>query len=73
MRCICCYCEILYDVKEPFEDDSTSHGMCEECAPAVFGNLDRELSLRAGVPSGLEAKPECCVPEATQILNSISA
>ena len=57
MRCECVYCEILYNVKEPFEDDSVSHGMCEECSPIVLGNLERELSLRAGVPSRPEAQP----------------
>jgi len=44
MRCICSYCEMLFNVKEPFEDDSESHGMCEECGPIVLGNLDKELS-----------------------------
>jgi len=43
MRCVCSYCEMLFDVKEPFEDDSESHGMCGECEPIVFGNLDKEI------------------------------
>jgi len=43
MRVICSYCGILYDLKEPFEDDSVSHGVCEECWPWVENNLNAEL------------------------------
>ena len=43
MRSICSYCGILFDVKEPFEDESESHGMCPECLPIVFGNLEKEI------------------------------
>jgi hypothetical protein len=31
MRVVYSYCGILYDLKEPLEDDSISHGICEEC------------------------------------------
>lgn len=44
MRCQCSYCDIIYDLKEPFEDDSVSHGICEECWPWVENNLQIELS-----------------------------
>ena len=43
MRCICSYCKMLYDVKEPFNDDGESHGICNECYPIVFGNLEKEI------------------------------
>lgn len=42
MRCVCCTCGILYNVKEPFEDDSVGHGICEECFPWVMINLGLE-------------------------------
>lgn len=58
MRCICSYCETLFDLKEPFEDDRETHGMCPECGPIILGNLERELS-----------EPECCVPDGARILN----
>ena len=45
MRCQCSYCNIIYDLKEPFDDDSVSHGICEECFPWVMNNLQIELSL----------------------------
>jgi len=44
MRCQCNYCGIIYDLKEPFEDDSVSHGICPECLPAVMKNLEIELA-----------------------------
>jgi len=44
VRVICSYCGILYDLKEPFEDDSVSHGVCEECWPWVEHNLNAELA-----------------------------
>lgn len=43
MRVICSYCGFLYDLKEPFEDDSVSHGCCPECWPWVEHNLQIEL------------------------------
>ena len=43
MRCICSYCDILFDVKEPLENDAETHGICSECHPIVLGNLKREI------------------------------
>lgn len=43
MRCQCVYCGIIYDLKEPFEDDSISHGICDECLPGVMNNLKLEI------------------------------
>jgi hypothetical protein len=54
MRVICSYCGFLYDLKEPFEDDSISHGCCEECWPWVEHNLNIELEQLES-PSGPEA------------------
>jgi len=48
MRCICCVCKILYNVKEPFEDDSETHGFCNECYDWLHNNqkivAEREVS-----------------------------
>ena len=44
MRVICSECGILYDLKKPYEDDSMTHGICEECWPRVENNLKIELS-----------------------------
>lgn len=58
MRVICSYCGILYDLKEPFEDDSISHGCCEICWPWVEHNLNIELShgvAETGTPQDRES------------------
>ena len=39
MRCVCVYCGILYNVKEPFENDSETHGNCDECDRMERHNL----------------------------------
>jgi hypothetical protein len=44
MRVVCSYCQILYDLKESLEDDSVSHGIFEECFPAVMKNIEIELA-----------------------------
>ena len=44
MRVICSECGILYNVKKPYEDDSTTHGICDECWPWVENNLKIELA-----------------------------
>ncbi len=31
MRQVCYICGLLYGLKEPLEDDSETHGLCEEC------------------------------------------
>jgi hypothetical protein len=39
MRCVCVYCGILYNVKEPLENDSETHGSCDECYRIEMHNL----------------------------------
>jgi hypothetical protein len=46
MRVICCVCDILYNLKEPFSNDDVSHGYCEECWPWVENNLRIEMESR---------------------------
>lgn len=36
MRSICCECGILFDVKEPYEQDDETHGYCDECFPIMM-------------------------------------
>jgi hypothetical protein len=43
MRCQCSYCQIIFDVKEPFDIDDVSHGVCEECWPWLEHNLEIEI------------------------------
>lgn len=40
MRQICYICGILYGVKEPFEDDSETHGLCPECFELEMKKLE---------------------------------
>ena len=35
MKVICSWCKKDMGVKEPLEDDSTSHGMCDDCREEV--------------------------------------
>ena len=39
MRSICCECNILFDVKEPFDNDQETHGYCDECFKMVMVNI----------------------------------
>lgn len=39
MRCVCCYCGILYNVKPPYELDDETHGHCNECHEMMMHNI----------------------------------
>ena len=43
MRCICVYCGILYNIKEPYDIDDETHGNCDECDRIEKYNLDLYL------------------------------
>ncbi len=55
MRCQCVICGILYDVKEPFDNDQVSHGYCELCWPWVQNNLRIELEQLGLEPISLDS------------------
>lgn len=38
MRAICCVCGLLYDVKEPMDQDVETHGYCEDCFEILMSN-----------------------------------
>lgn len=40
MRCVCCVCGILYNIKEPLDDNSISHGLCPECFTLEMAKID---------------------------------
>lgn len=40
MRSICVYCNILFDVKEPYDNDAETHGICPWCWPIVKAQLE---------------------------------
>ena len=48
MRQICMICGILYGIKEPLDDDSETHGICEECFPLELKRIDAELEKLTG-------------------------
>ncbi len=48
MRVICSYCGILYNLKEPLNDDHESHGICDICWDWVQTNLKLEIEQRRG-------------------------
>ena len=41
MRQVCYVCKILYGVKEPFENNSETHGLCPECFKQEMLKLDQ--------------------------------
>lgn len=43
MRRICMICGILYGIKEPYEDDSETHGLCDECFPIEMARIEKEV------------------------------
>lgn len=43
MRQVCCVCKKLYGIKEPFDDDSETHGICPECLPGELQKIDDEV------------------------------
>jgi len=40
MRQICMDCGILYGVKEPYDDDHETHGLCGECFAIHLRNAE---------------------------------
>jgi len=48
MRQVCMDCGILYGIKEPLEDDSETHGLCEECFPLEMKKIEKELEKTKG-------------------------
>ena len=48
MRRVCYVCGSLYGLKEPLDDDSETHGLCEEC----FGTEMKKLDFLEGKKEG---------------------
>ena len=47
---ICSYCKIVMGEKEPFEDKSETHGICEKCMKKVKKQIDEYNKNRLGNP-----------------------
>jgi len=63
MRSICYICGILFDVKKPPENDAETHGICDECWPAVQSNLNKaEKEIEAILPISSETKHKTLIP-----------
>ncbi len=43
MKRVCCYCKLVFGEKEPFDDQSESHGICQICFPIVMA--DHEIQI----------------------------
>jgi hypothetical protein len=41
---VCMYCSKVFGEKEPFDDRSSTHGICEECMPGVLLNMLDEMN-----------------------------
>lgn len=39
---VCCECNKVFGEKEPFDDRSETHGICEECFPKTMKRLEEE-------------------------------
>lgn len=40
---VCVYCKRVFGEKEPFEDRSETHGICDECFPKVMKSIKKEM------------------------------
>jgi hypothetical protein len=40
---VCCECKKVFGEKEPLEDRSETHGICEKCSPKVTKRFKKEL------------------------------
>jgi hypothetical protein len=36
-------CGILFGLKEPYENDEETHGICEDCFPIEMERIEREV------------------------------
>jgi len=43
MRQVCYICGVLYGIKEPYEDDSETHGLCDECFSLEIKKNDEKI------------------------------
>jgi hypothetical protein len=43
MIIVCAWCKRTYGEKEPLDDKSTTHGMCEECHNGIVAQLVERL------------------------------
>jgi len=46
MYCQCYICGLQYRIKPPLDNNSVSHGLCEDCFPIEMERLKRELAAR---------------------------
>ena len=44
----CYVCKRVYGEKEPFDDSSVSHGICEECVPLEAARIEGEMAAIEG-------------------------
>lgn len=53
MRIMCAWCETFLGTKEPLEDHSETHGMCDICYKQIFDEVDHDSSgnISEGLPS----------------------
>jgi len=58
MRCVCSYCQILYNLKPPYEDDSMTHGVCEECFSWLTGGREGKSNSNRGTIPEKEKRHE---------------
>jgi nitroimidazol reductase NimA-like FMN-containing flavoprotein (pyridoxamine 5'-phosphate oxidase superfamily) len=40
---VCCECKKVFGEKEPLEDRSETHGICEKCFPKVMKRFKEEI------------------------------
>jgi len=46
MRQVCYVCGILFGIKEPYENDQETHGLCGECYEMEMNRLKKEIGRR---------------------------
>ena len=56
MRRVCCVCGIMFGLKEPFDDDSETHGLCPECFKIEMAKI--EAYQEDGIDPWKKVEPE---------------
>jgi len=59
MRQVCYICGILYGLKEPYDNDAETSGICDECLPLEIERLKKEREEIKREKNAVQSKRNC--------------
>jgi len=59
MRQVCYICGILYGLKEPYDNDAETGGLCDECFPLEMERLKKEREEIEREKNAVQSKRNC--------------